>query len=95
MKLLFSSSLLLVAAAFDTIVDVTMVEASASIRGQQQQQQQQQQEQQRNHRRLLPLPSVLARTNSSRDRHPSKTRMVPNPKGMRPEEMQGMQEMQG
>ena len=93
MKLLFSSSLLLVAAAFDTIVDVTMVEASASIRGQQQQQQQQ--EQQRNHRRLLPLPSVLARTNSSRDRHPSKTRMVPNPKGMRPEEMQGMQEMQG
>ena len=90
MKLLFSSSLLLVAAAFDTIVDVTMVEASASIRGQQQQQ-----EQQRNHRRLLPLPSVLARTNSSRDRHPSKTRMVPNPKGMRPEEMQGMQEMQG
>ena len=91
MKLLFSSSLLLVAAAFDTIVDVTMVEASASIRGQQQQQQ----EQQRNHRRLLPLPSVLARTNSSRDRHPSKTRMVPNPKGMRPEEMQGMQEMQG
>ena len=90
MKLLFSSSLLLVAAAFDTIVDVTMVEASASIRGQQQQQQ----EQQRNHRRLLPLPSVLARTNSSRDRHPSKTRMVPNPKGMRPEEMPGMQEMQ-
>ena len=86
MKLLFSSSLLLVAAAFDTIVDVTMVEASASIRGQQQQQ-----EQQRNHRRLLPLPSVLARTNSSRDRHPSKTRMVPNPKGMRPKGMQGMQ----
>ena len=49
MKLLFGSSLLLVAAAF-AIVDVTMVEASASIRGQQQQ------KQQRSHRRLS-LPS--------------------------------------